>query len=115
MVFEKEGGEEKLSSSGQSTQTANMTLQKAIEMGEYDPEYLATFPEWHGLSRHIQFEHIRTALENRNKQLITQWAEINNMLDFRLKPNMQTALKNIEKQLKLLDKDKEKLYLEYSK
>lgn len=115
MAFEKVGGEEKVNSSGHSSQSSNITLQKAIDLGEYDPDYLATFPEWHSLSRHIQFEYIRKALENRNQQLISQWAEINNLLDFRLKPNMQVALKNIEKQLKLLDKDKEKLYLEYSK
>lgn len=93
----------------------DMTLQKAIEMGEYNPQYLSTFPEWHSLSRHIQFEYIREALDNRNKHLITHWAEINNMLDFRLKPHLAEALKNIESQLKKLDKDREKLYLEYSK
>ena len=63
----------------------------------------------------MQFQYIREALDNRNKHLITQWAEINNMLDFRLKPNLAMALKNIEAQLKKLDKDKERLYLEYSK
>ncbi|OGM28924.1 hypothetical protein A2962_00265 [Candidatus Woesebacteria bacterium RIFCSPLOWO2_01_FULL_39_61] len=114
MAFEEEGSVEKTTSS-KITKSSNMTLQKAIEMGEYDPEYLATFPEWHELSRHMQFQYIREALDNRNKHLITQWAEINNMLDFRLKPNLAMALKNIEAQLKKLDKDKERLYLEYSK
>ena len=92
-----------------------MTLEKAISLGEYNPNYLATFPEWHKLSKHIQFEYIRKALDNRDRQLIKQWAEINNMLDFRLKPHLKTALKNIEKQLKRLNNDREQLYLEYSK
>lgn len=34
-----------------------LTLEKAVELGEYDPDYLANFPEWHTLSRHIQFEY----------------------------------------------------------
>jgi len=101
--------------SGQSSQPANMTLQKAVDMGEYDTEYLSTFPEWYTFSRHIQFQYIRTAIGNRHAQLITQWVEINNILDFRLKPNLQIALKNIEKQLKKLEKDREKLFLDYSK
>jgi hypothetical protein len=83
-------------------------------MGEYDPEYLATFPEWHSLSRHVQFQHIRTALDNRRRQFLTQWAEINNVLDFRTKPHLQEALRNIEKQNTKLDEDWERLYLEYS-
>lgn len=37
------------------------------------------------------------------------------MLDFRLKPHLRDALKNIEKQLERLQEDKEKLYVEYSK
>jgi hypothetical protein len=114
MSFEKEGGEEKLSSTG-STASQKMTLQKAVDMGEYDPEYLSTFLEWHSLSKHIQFQYIREALDNRNRHLIKQWAEINNMLDFRLKPELGVALKNIEKQLKRLEEDREKLYFEYSK
>lgn len=114
MTFEEEGSIEKPQTS-KPKQSPGMTLQKAIGMGEYDPEYLATFPEWFDLSRHMQFQYIREALENRNRHLITQWAEINNMLDFRLKPNLAEALKNIEIQMKKLDKDKERLYLEYSK
>jgi len=102
--------------SGSKTKPASkMTLQKAIEMGEYDPGYLSTFPEWLTFSRHIQFQYIREALDNRNKHLISQWAEINNILDFHLKPYLQDALRNIEKQMKKLDMDREKLYLEYSK
>ncbi|OGM13856.1 hypothetical protein A3A76_05085 [Candidatus Woesebacteria bacterium RIFCSPLOWO2_01_FULL_39_23] len=114
MAFETEGTKEKISGS-KPTSSTKITLQKAIDMGEYDPEYLATFPEWHTLSRHMQFELIRKALENRNYQLLRQWAEINNMLDFRLKPHLKVAMKNIEKQLAKVNEDREKLYLEFSK
>lgn len=106
---------EQKQSSPTSFQASKMTLEKAIEMGEYKPEYLANFPEWHTLTRHIQFEYIRKAIDNRNRHLITQWAEITNVLDFRLKPHLSEALKNIEMQLQELRVDKEKLYLEYSK
>ena len=58
---------------------------------------------------------IRKALDNRNRQLINQWAEITNVLDFRLKPYLNEALRNIEKQLQQLKNDKELLYVEYSK
>jgi hypothetical protein len=91
-----------------------MTLQKAVELGEYDPDYLSIFPEWHTLTRHLQFQFVRQGLENRRRILRVQWAEINNILDFRLKPNLKIALKNLEKQLKALYKDEERLYLEYS-
>jgi hypothetical protein len=104
---------------GQSTSTApkpqGMTLDKAIELGEYNPEFLASFPEWHTFSRHIQFEYIRKALDTRNRHLMTQWAEITNVLDFRLKPHLTEALRNIERQLEHLRSDKERLYVEYSK
>jgi hypothetical protein len=98
-----------------TTSSKAITFKEAIELGEYDPKYLANFPEWHTLSEHVQFQYIRTAIDNRNRQLVAQWAEINNMLDFRLKPQLAVALKNIEKQIKKMDSDKEELYLEYSK
>lgn len=114
MVFEDEGIKEKLSGGSPRKSTSKMTLQKAIDMGEYDPEYLSTFPEWHNLSPNLQFQYIREGLDNRRKHLTVQWSEITNVLDFSLKPHLKTAIKNIEKQLKKLDKDWEKLYLKYS-
>lgn len=115
MGFE-EGNIEKGRSSGKPKKVANkMTLKQAIDMGEYKPEYLSTFPEWLTLSRHVQFEHIRKAIENRRHQLLQQYAEINNMLDFRLKPHLTEAMKNIEKQLREVEDDREKLFVEYSK
>jgi hypothetical protein len=102
-------------SSGKPAKAPKMTLQKAVELGEYEPEFLATFPEWHTLSRHVQFQFIREGLDNRNRQLVVQWAEINNVLDFRLKPHLKEALENIQRQIKKVDEDRERLYLEYSK
>jgi hypothetical protein len=92
----------------------NMTLQKAVDFGEYDPEYLATFPEWHTLSRQIQWQMIKKALDVRERQLLQQWAEINNVIDFRLKPHLQEALDNVWKQKKKVQDDKERLLLKYS-
>lgn len=92
-----------------------MSLQRAIDFGEYDPGFLSGFAEWHQLSRHAQFQLIRQALKNREGQLIQQWAEINNVLDFRTKPHLQEALRNIEAQRRKVLEDKEKLYMEYSK
>lgn len=115
MAFETEGANEKGSKGKLAARSQFMTLQKAVEMGEYDPEYLATFPEWHILSQHMQFQYIKSALDNRNKQLLSQWAEVNNFLDFSLKPHLKDALENIQKQMKKVERDREKLYLEYSK
>jgi hypothetical protein len=114
MGFEEEANFEKASKISPK-QSATMTLQKAIDLGEYDPNYLATFAEWHTLSRHIQFQYIRKALDNRHGHLITQWAEVNNMLDFSKKSQLTKGLENIMNQIKKLEKDREKLYLEYSK
>lgn len=91
-----------------------LTLEKAIELGEYDPHFLANFPEWHTLSRHIQFEYIRKALDNRHRQLLTQYAELNNVLDLRMKPEIHKAIRNMEQQLSNILKEKERLYSEYS-
>lgn len=111
--MEEELDERNNSSPSQGAPT-KFTLQKAVEFGEYRPDFLAQFPEWHTLTRHIQFEFIRKALENRNRQLVVHWAEIVNVLDFRLKPHLSEALKNIENQLEVLKQDKEDLYVEYS-
>jgi hypothetical protein len=94
---------------------SNITLRGAIDLGEYDPNYLGTFPEWNQLSRHIQFQYIKTAIDNRRKQLTMQYAEVNNILDFSKKPHLTEALKNIEKQLKIIELDRERLFVEYSK
>jgi len=91
-----------------------MTFDKAIELGEYQPEYLAGFPEWHELSRHVQFQYVKKALENRHKQLVQQYAELSNVLDYRNKPSVKDALKNIDKRIHDLLEEKERLFIEYS-
>jgi hypothetical protein len=115
MAYEDMESGEKAPSITTALVSKNMTLKEAIGLGEYNPDFLATFPEWHTYSRHIQFQYIRQALDNRNKQLLMQWAEINNTIDFRLKPQMAEALVNIQKQMKKLDDERDKLYFEYSK
>lgn len=113
MSFEDAG--EFVSGGGTKTVSAVMTLQKAIDMGEYDPDFLATFPEWHQLSRHIQWEMIRQSLKNRTRQLRIHWAEVSNQPDFSQKPHLAMAMKNIQKQLEELQIDEEKLQVEYSR
>lgn len=94
---------------------SKLTLEKAIELGEYDPKFLANFPEWHTLSRHIQFQYVKKALENRHHQLLAQYAELNNVLDLRNKPEVWEAIRNMEKQLHHILEEKERLFTEYSK
>jgi len=105
---------EKQTSPKSTSSSKLMTLQKAVDLGEYNPEYLSGFAEWHTLSRHTQAQLIPEAIKNRKRQLIQQWAEINNVIDFRLKPQLQQALRNIEAQRKKVEKDEERLFLEYS-
>ncbi len=99
---------------GITSSATTMTLQKAVDLGEYGPYYLATFPEWHGLSRNIQWQMIEKAINIRKNQLVHQWANIVNIIDFQLKPHLQDALKNIEEQKKKVLEDKERLIVEYS-
>lgn len=114
MSYEDEVAKEKLGSAGVSPSSV-MSLQKAVDMGEYDPGFLAKFSEWKLLSRHVKLQFIRQGLDNRRKNLLMQWAELNNVLDFSTKPQIKVALRNVEKQLKELEDDREKIYLEYSK
>ncbi len=93
---------------------SGIALGKAIDMGEYNPDYLATFPEWFSLSRHVQWVMIRQGLKNRTVQLRVHWAEVVNQPDFSKKPYLKIALKNIEDQLKKLQSDEERLQVEYS-
>ena len=90
------------------------TLEKAIELGEYNPEVLSQFGDFKVLSRHSQFQLIGQALKNRKRQLWMQWAEINNQLNFSKKPYLEEGLSKIKGQLDELDEDEERLLLEYS-
>ncbi|RLC34727.1 hypothetical protein DRH14_02320 [Candidatus Shapirobacteria bacterium] len=95
--------------------TVSITLKQAIEMGEYDENFLSQFDEWNRLTRNMKWQLIRKALENKKRALRLNYAEIFNMLDFSKKPHLAEALKNVEKAIEDLYKDKEKLFVEYSK
>ncbi|TXH02252.1 MAG: hypothetical protein E6P95_00285 [Candidatus Moraniibacteriota bacterium] len=90
------------------------TLDDAIAAGEYRPEILAGFDEWDKLSRIMQFHLIRKACDIRHRDLISQYAEVSNVLDFSKKPELQRVLDNIQSSIKQLEADKERLYVEYS-
>lgn len=100
--------------SSSSSPRSDITLNQAVEFGEYDPKFLQNFAEWHTLSVHIQWQLIRKALDIRHRQLITQYAELNNALDMSKKPYIREAMENVQKQLEKLRDDKEQLYVEYS-
>jgi hypothetical protein len=108
------GIEKGAKSSNNASTPKTITLSAAIDLGEYNPSYLETFPEWHDLSPHIQWQFIRKALDIRQKQLITNYAELNNSLNLSQKPAVQQAMKNVEKQLQKLSQDREQLYIQYS-
>lgn len=92
-----------------------MSLQKAVDMGEYDPEFLANFAQWHCLTQMMRWRYVREAIKNRKHFLLLQWAEISNTLDLRLKPELKEALKNIEKQQGKVNIDEERLQIEFAK
>lgn len=112
--YEDQESGERLKSSRTKQAKSGMTLERAIELGEYDPEYLATFPKWHNLTRHIPWEYINHALQNRRRQILQQYAAVNNVLNFSKKPHAQEALKKIEKQMELLSQERERLLIESS-
>ncbi len=95
-------------------QKGTITLHEAIDFGEYQPNYLETFAEWHALSPHIQWQLIRKALDIRHRQLITQYAELSNALDLSQKPHVQAAMDKVQDRIRELNKDREWLYVEYS-
>lgn len=114
-TYDSEPSQETTPKSKKQKVVKSLTFHDAIELGEYDPEFLGTFPEWHTFPKHTQFEFIRQALDNRYRQLQKQWAEVVNVLNFSKKPHLKEALKNIQDQIHKVDEDREKLYLEYSK
>lgn len=99
---------------GTSMATTTITLQKAVDMGEYEPQQLANFPEWHTLSTNLQFQFIRQGLKKREQLLNVQWAEMFNISNFSSKPELAGAMKNIEYQRNKVMQDKERIYTEYS-
>jgi hypothetical protein len=115
MSYEEDSTPETLKPKSAKSKNAKFTLRQAIEYGEYDIEYLSTFPEWHTLSRHIQFEYLCEALENRRKQLLQHWAIINRTSNWSTRDDLKEASKNIEKQLDQVERDRERIMIEYSK
>lgn len=109
-----EDGGEKGQSVKPKQNMQSMTLQKAVDMGEYDPNYLSTFPEWVSFSPHVQLQYIKQGLDNRRKQLLMQWAEIDRTSHHSIKTDLHEAQNNIEKQLKKIEIDRERLYAEYA-
>lgn len=93
--------------------TPSMSLEKAIELGEYDPDNLIIYPEWHTLSKHLQWTYISKGIDNRRKLLRVHWARVANSPNYSQKPQLQQALRGIEKQLDELQMDEEKLSIEY--
>ncbi len=93
-----------------------LTLKEVINLGEYDPNLLSKYLEWENLSNYVRFQLITQGLENRRKQLFKKWSEIVNFIDDSDNPRLKEEAKNnIERQLKELRADKERLYWEYSK
>ena len=95
--------------------TTRLSLEKAVEMGEYNPDFLSTFPEWSSYSDNIRWHYIRQAIQNRRRFLLQNYAETNNVLDLRLKPEMKTVLDRINQQMQILNTEEEKLRLEFIK
>lgn len=93
--------------------TPTMSLQRAVDLGEYDPEYLSQFPEWSSLTPHLQWQLIHQAIKNRRTSLMVNWAEVANHPNFSQKPELKKIHKDIEKTLQQLQKDEENLQSYY--
>ncbi len=91
------------------TKVAHITLQRAVDLGEYDPEYLSSFPEWHDLTPHLQWRMVHQAIKNRRTSLNVNWAEIANQPNYSQKPHLKPIQESIQKQLKQLQADEENL------
>ncbi len=95
---------------------APLSLREVIDLGEYKPELLSQYPEWEKLSEYARFQLITKGLENRRRQIFKKWAEVVNFIDDSGNPKLQQEAKeNIERQLKELRADKERLFSEYTK
>ena len=90
-----------------------ITFDEAVDMGEYKPEYLSSFPKWHNLTKNLKWHYVRQAIKNRRRFLEVNYAETFNVIDFSKKPQLKKVLDTIQVQLKQLQKDEEELRLEY--
>ncbi len=106
---------EKLQNSGSSSTSSLLNLQAAVNMGEYEPDYLARFPEWQELTVTMQFEFVRKGIEQKRRQLRLQYATTFNAPNYSKKPHLEEAIKNIFARLRKLQEDEERLSIEYSR
>jgi len=93
---------------------AKLSFKEAIAMGKYEPSFFAEYPEWVTFDRAIQFQYISQGIANRRRLLRIQWAGLNNQLDFSKKPYLKTAVEKVEKAIKDLNEDEERLFVEYA-
>lgn len=96
------------------TSSPQMTLERAIELGEYDPKFLGTFPQWQDLSDNIRFNYILRAIKNRRQFLRLNYAETFNVIDYSQKPELKKVLEAINDRLDELQKEEEKYRIEYA-
>ncbi|MFZ2153577.1 MAG: hypothetical protein WAV41_06030 [Microgenomates group bacterium] len=97
-----------------SAKVNHMTLERAIELGEYDEKFLETFRDWADLSQNIRFNYILRAIKNRRQFLRLNYAETFNVLDYSQKPELKNVLEAINKRLIELQLEEEKIRVEYS-
>ena len=113
MIDKEPSPENKSQSAGPST-SFNLNLQTAVNMGEYEPNYLSQFEEWQALTPNMQYEFVRKGIENKRRQLRVQYAVTFNSPHYSKKPELAEASKNIHERLKQLQRDEERLIVHYS-
>jgi hypothetical protein len=91
-----------------------LTFRESIDLGKYEEAYLTQYQEWNNLDKHLKFQFISQAIKNRRRQLRLQWANLANQLNFSKKPHLADAQKKVEQSLRDLDKDEEKLMVQYA-
>jgi hypothetical protein len=92
---------------------AGMTFTKAVELGEYEPEFLELFEEYRDLSKISQWNYVLKALKNRKAFLLNQYAETFNLLDFSQKPELKRVLDSIVDKQKRLSEEEEMLRIKF--
>ena len=107
-MSETEATKERGSSGGGGGSAGFMTLQKAVELGEYKPEVLSQYSDWKLLSKHGQLQFIRTGLRYHKGQLLTQYASLFNIPNYSLKADeLEPKLNHILDLVKEVDRDEE--------
>jgi len=94
--------------------TSHMILERAIDLGECDEDFLSTFPEWQKLSNNIRFNYLLKVIKNHRQFLRLNYAETFNFLDFSQKPELAEVLNKINSRLIELQKEEENYRVKYS-